>query len=98
MHKIYLSVIVFLAVVAGYFYFMANYRAQKINRLQAEKNAINENLTRCKNEMGNYIKANERASETIGEIRTVVKTVKSPCDCYNSAVESDIIGRVRGKR
>lgn len=47
--------------------------------------------------MESYIKANERADKEICEIRTIVKTVKSPCDCYNSSVDPAIIDRVRGK-
>lgn len=95
--KIKLIVFAFLAAFCGFFYFQSAYRGAKIDRLQAEKNSINEQLTRCKNEMESYIKADERADKTICEIRTVVKTVKSPCDCYNSSVDPAIIDRVRGK-
>lgn len=95
--KIKLIIFVVVAALCGFFYFLAGYRGAKIERLQAEKNSINEQLTRCKNEMESYIKADERADKTICEIRTVVKTVKSPCDCYNSSVDPAIIDRVRGK-
>lgn len=95
--KIKLIIFVIMAALCGFFYFLAGYRGAKIDRLQAEKNGINEQLTRCKNEMESYIKADERADKTICEIRTVVKTVKSPCDCYNSSVDPAIIDRVRGK-
>lgn len=95
-HKIYLSIIAFLVAVCGFFYFVNNYRAKRIDALTAEKTQLNDKLKRCKNEMESYIQADERASKTIGEIRTVVKTVKSPCDCYNSVIDASIVERVRG--
>lgn len=95
--KIKLIAFAILAAFCGFFYFQSAHRGAKIERLQAEKTSINEQLKRCKNEMESYIKANERADKEICEIRTIVKTVKSPCDCYNSAVDAAIIDRVRGK-
>lgn len=95
--KIKLIIFVVMAALCGFFYFLAGYRGAKIDRLQAEKNELQQNLKGCKNEMESYIKASERANCAIGEIRTIVKTVKSPCDCYNSSIEHNIIDRVRGK-
>lgn len=95
--KINLFAFALLAAFCGFFYFQSAYRGAKIDRLQAEKTSINEQLKRCKNEMESYIKSNERADKEICEIRTIVKTVKSPCDCYNSSVDPAIIDRVRGK-
>ena len=95
--KIKLIIFVVMAALCGFFYFLSGYRGAKIYRLQAEKNELQQNLKGCKNEMESYIKASERANCAIGEIRTIVKTVKSPCDCYNSSIEHNIIDRVRGK-
>lgn len=95
--KIKLIIFVIMAALCGFFYFLVEYRGAKIDRLQAEKNELQQNLKGCKNEMESYIKASERANCAIGEIRTIVKTVKSPCDCYNSSIEHNIIDRVRGK-
>lgn len=96
-HKIYLSVILCLAALCGFFYVLFAYRGGKIERLQTKQTILTEKLTRCKNERENYFKASERADKAICEIRTIYKTVKSPCDCYNSVVDAAIIGRVRGK-
>lgn len=95
--KIKLIIFVIVAALCGFFYFLAGYRGAKIECLQAEKNELKQNLKRCKNEMEVYFKADERADKTICDIKTVVKTVKSPCDCYNSAVDPAIVARVRGK-
>lgn len=95
--KIKLIAFAIMAVLCGFFYFLAEYRGAKIERLQAENTSINDKLTRCKNEMEVYFKASEQANKAICDIRTVVKTVKSPCDCYNSVVDPAIVARVRGK-
>lgn len=96
-HKIYLIIIAFLVAVCGFFYFVNDYRGKKIDTLMAEKTKLNENLTRCKNEVAANTKAADRANDTIGKIKTIVKTVKSPCDCYNSVIDNSIIAGVRGK-
>lgn len=95
--KIKLIVFAIMAALCGFFYFLAEYRGAKIERLQAKNTSINDKLTRCKNEMEVYFKASEQANKAICDIRTVVKTVKSPCDCYNSVVDPAIVARVRGK-
>ena len=95
--KIHLFIDVFLAACAVIFYFLWDYRGNKIDTITAEKNECKIELKGCRNEMANYIEADKRANNTIGELRTVVKTVKSPCDCYNSIVDPSIVGRVRGE-
>jgi len=52
----------------------------------------------CENEIVKGNEARCRADETISQIKTMVKTVKSPCDCYSSVIEPAIIDRVRGKK
>ena len=95
--KIHLFIDVFLAACAVIFYFLWDYRGNKIDTITAKKNELKQDLKRCKNEMEVYFKADERADKTICDIKTVVKTVKSPCDCYNSIVDPSIVGRVRGE-
>lgn len=94
--KYVLIICAFLAVWGLFNQYRVNYAQSQIDALQSEKiEAINK-FKECKNEKKAYIKAKERAEKTIGEIRTIVKTVKSPCDCYNSVVDDSIINRVRG--
>lgn len=95
--KIYFGIIFFLIGLSGFLYFLSEYREKKINALMLENINLMEKSKRCENEMASYIKANTRACNTIGEIRTIIKTIESPCDCYNSAVDSAIVARVRGQ-
>lgn len=97
LRKVKLIAFAVVAALCGFFYILSACRGERIKDLQTEKTTINEKLTRCKNEVESYFKAEQRASSAIGEIRTVVKTVKSPCDCYNSNIDVSIADRVRGK-
>lgn len=48
------------------------------------------NFEGCRNEISKYNRAQERAAQTIEKVRTVVRTVKSDCDCYNTAIPDDV--------
>lgn len=70
---------------------MYNYANSKSNRLESE-------LKGCKNGVKEFNDAQIRASNTIQKVKEVFKTVKSDCDCYNSAVAEPILDRVRNKK
>lgn len=89
---------IFLGVFAAYFYFVADYRKSKIETLKAEKLGYMEKLKGCEDEKNGMFNAAKRSEDTIGEIRTVIKTVKSPCACYDSRIDDAIFERVRGKK
>lgn len=97
MSKIYFGVVVVLLGWGAFWYCLATYRGNKIDTLTRQISELNADLKRCKNEIVKSNEAQCRADETISQIKTVVKTVKSPCDCYNSAIEPAILNRVRGK-
>lgn len=97
-NKILLIAVGFLAILAGFFYMQSDSRGSKIATLTAEKTSLNDELKGCQNEIAKQSEANERANSTIGEIKTIIKTVKSPCDCYNSPIDDAIIDRVRGTK
>ena len=45
----------------------------------------------------NYEKAKESANEDIQKIKTIVKTINEPCDCYNASIPNELLDSVRGK-
>ena len=105
LNKIRLFIEVFLAVVAGFFYWQTKSLENKNIALTAEKtvlkeknSGLNNELKGCRDEFTKQSEANQRANSTIGEIKTIIKTVESHCDCYNTPIDSVIIGRVRGTK
>lgn len=65
-------------------------RGKKITLLEGEKNELKSQLKSMEAEIDEYNKKQLQASSTIEKVREVVKRVKEPCDCYNTALPSDI--------
>lgn len=65
-------------------------RGKQINTLKGEKNELISQLKSKEKEIENYNQKQLEASNTIEKVREVVKRVKEPCDCYNTALPSDI--------
>lgn len=72
--------------------FAQNYieRGRQINTLESEKTELKLQLKSMEAEIDEYNKKQLQASSTIEKVREVVKRVKEPCDCYNTALPSDI--------
>lgn len=98
MKKLYLTVLFILAAFAVFFYGLADSRKNEIRLLTAQNSEISNKFKECKDEKETYIQAKQRAENTIGEIKTIVRTVKSPCHCYDALVDASIVDRVRGNR
>jgi chromosome segregation ATPase len=65
-------------------------RGKQINTLEGEKNELMSQLKSKEKEIENYNQKQLEASNTIEKVREVVKRVKEPCDCYNTALPSDV--------
>ena len=87
-----------LALWALYLNFRLSRSLEEIAVIQAEKTEAINKFKECKDEKETYIKAKQRAECTIGKIKTIVRTVKSPCNCYDTLVDASIVDRVRGNR
>jgi archaellum component FlaC len=90
MVKILTTVCVFLAVCALYFNFRVDYLKNKNTSLESEKTSLKNEIKGYKNAIQEYNDAQERAGKTIEKVRTIVRTVKSDCDCYNTALPDDV--------
>lgn len=102
MNRIYTIITAFLAAGCMYLYFSNSYLENKIDALESQKNSLKNDLTECQrnNEACNegikqFNKAQNRAGETIAKVRTVVKTVRSDCDCYNAAMPDGVREQLR---
>ena len=90
MVKILTTVCVFLAVCALYFNFRVDYLKNENTSLRSEKTSLKNEIKGYKNAIQEYNNAQERAGEKIEKVRTIVRNVKSDCDCYNTALSDDI--------
>lgn len=102
MNRIYTILTAFLAAGCVYLYFSNSYLEKKNTTLESQKNGLKNDLAECQrnNEACNegikqFNKAQDRAGETIAKVRTVVKTVRSDCDCYNAALPDGVREQLR---
>lgn len=61
--------------------------SEKNNKIKGYEDAIQK-----------YISAQERSGETIQKVRTIVRTVKSDCDCYNTLVDERVRDTIKNRR
>jgi predicted nucleic acid-binding Zn-ribbon protein len=85
---LYLSAFLLLCL----YIFAQNYieRGRQINSLESEKTELKTQLKSKEAEIDEYNQKQLEASNTIQEVREVVKTVKEPCNCYGVALPARI--------
>lgn len=97
MNKMFLILGAVAVAAIAFFYWQSDRRGQEIVKLKAEIGSLKKELTGCRDEIKKSNQAANEAEKQISEIKTVVKTVKSNCNCYDSPIDDAILGRVRGK-
>lgn len=97
LNKILLFIFVFLVFTSGYYYFLSNYKQTKINQLEAEITILRKEKDACHDQIKKYNKAQTNAASKIEKIRTIMHTVKSDCDCYNTMLPNDVRKLLNGK-
>lgn len=98
MTRIFAAMCLFLAVITAFLYFKVEALTQKNTALKSEKNELMGQIKGYQNEIEEFNKAQERASQTIEKVRTVIKTVKADCDCYHAELPDDVRRLLGGAR
>lgn len=98
MVKILTTVCVFLAVCALYFNFRVDYLKNENTSLRNEKTSLKNEIKGYKNAIQEYNDAQDRAGEKIEKVRTIVRNVKSDCDCYNTPLPDDVRRLLNGSK
>lgn len=98
MTKLWLIICGIFFAIAVYWSFIANYRQNKIHSLETQITELKNDIKQikrekeaCNDKIKQFNKAQSNANEKIESIRTVVKTVKADCDCYNARLPDDVI-------
>ena len=98
MNRILLISIAFLAAVSAILFFSNKHLKTELNAANGQITELNSTIKGYQNEIQEYNRAQERASQTIEKVRTVVRTVKSECDCYNTAIPDDVRRLLNGSK
>lgn len=98
MVKILTTICVFLAVCALYFNFRVDYLKNENTSLENEKTSLKNEIKGYKNAIQEYNDAQERAGKTIEKVRTIVRNVKSDCDCWHTPIDDRVRDEIRKRR
>lgn len=91
---LFLSLIIAIAT-AVFFKLQSDNRLLRATNAENQNNALQTEIKGYKNAIQEYNDAQERAGEKIEKVRTIVRTVKSDCDCYNTLVDSRLLDTIR---
>lgn len=97
MQKILLISVAVLAVVAVFLFQMNKGLKTELKAANGEITTLNGKIKGYENEISKFNEAQEKASEKIEKVRTIVRTVKSDCDCYNTPIPDDVMRLLNGK-
>ena len=90
MNRLLLISVVFLAATSAILFYSNKQLKTELNAANGQITELNNTIKGYENEISKFNAAQERANQTIEKVRTVVRTVKSDCDCYNTALPDDV--------
>ena len=98
MTKILAISLVVLGVAAAGFYLMWQNTQDKLNAANDKISVLNKQIKGYENEISKYNEAQAKATDKIEKVRTIVKTVKTDCDCYNEPLPDDVKRLLRSRK
>lgn len=98
MTRILATILVILGMVAGILYFRNKSLSAELSAAKGEITALNKQIKGYENEIQHFNEAQQTASEKIEKVRTIVKTVKTDCDCYNEPLPDELKRLLSGKK
>ena len=97
MKRILLVSLIIAVVTAVFFKLQSDKSLLRATNAENQNNALQTEIKGYKNAIQEYNEAQERAGETIEKVRTVVRTVKSDCDCWHTELPDDVRRLLSGK-
>lgn len=97
MNKLFLYIVVFLALALCFYYFKSERLYRENITLEAKKNELAVKLSDKEKEIAKYNEKQVEATKQITTIREKIKYVKEDCDCYNARIPVAVINSVQGK-
>ena len=96
--RIVFVVAFFFGVGMLYLNYRVEYLKKENTTLQSEKNGLKDKIKGYEDAIQKYNDAQERAGKTIEKVRTIVRTVKSDCDCWHTPVDDRVRNEIRKRR
>ena len=95
MNRILLISLLIAIATAVFFKLQSDNRLQRVVNAENKITTLETEIKGYKNAISEYNNAQERAGEKIEKVRTIVKTVKSDCDCWNTMVDERVRNEAR---
>ncbi len=90
MNRLLLISLIIISCIAVFFKLQSDNRLLRATNAENKNNALQTEIKGYKNAIQEYNDAQERAGEKIEKVRTVIRTVKSDCDCYNTLLPDGV--------
>lgn len=97
MTRVLLIIVAIMAAISLFLYAGNKHLKTELNAANGEISALTSRIKGYENEIQKYNEAQERAGEKIEKVRTIVRTVKSDCNCYSIALPDDVRRLLGGK-
>lgn len=95
MNRILLISLLIAIATAIFFKLQSDNRLLRATNAENKNNALQTEIKGYKNAIQEYNDSQERAGKTIEKVRTIVRTIKSDCDCWNTPVDERVRNEIR---
>lgn len=95
MNRILLISLLIAIATAVFFKLQSDNRLLRATNAENKNNALQTEIKGYKNAIREYNDAQERAGKTIEKVRTIVRSIKSDCDCWNTPVDERVRNEIR---
>lgn len=98
MNRLLLISLIIAIATAAFFKLESDNRLLRATNAENKISTLQTEIKGYKNEIQQYNASQNRASEKIEKVRTVVRTVKSDCDCWNTIVDERVRNEIRKRK
>lgn len=90
MNRLLLISLIIISCIAVFFKLQSDNRLLRATNAENQNNTLQTEIKGYKNAIQEYNDAQDRAGEKIEKVQTIVRTVKSDCDCYNTLLPDGV--------
>ena len=98
MNRLLLISLIIISCIAVFFKLQSDNRLLRATNAENKNNALQTEIKGYKNAIQEYNNAQKRAGKTIEKVRTIVRNVKSDCDCWHTPIDGRVRDEIRKRR
>jgi archaellum component FlaC len=98
MNRILLISLIIAIATAVFFKLQSDNRLLRATNAENKITTLETEIKGYKNAIQEYNDAQDRAGKTIEKVRTVVRNIKSDCDCWHTPVDDRVRNEIRKRK